>query len=129
MQFFGNISDAGGIHELVAHQLTAQIHNALDEMQQTRQLAAWVEAGPLAERLASQLSITMFEWARQQLTDDGLLGAMLYGTSVTMLGLARGKAAAELEALVREHQVTAAMQLPGSHAAAVVESGTEAAAE
>jgi AcrR family transcriptional regulator len=129
MGFFGNISDAGGIHELVAHQLTAQLHNALDEMQQTRQLAAWVEAGPLAERLASQLSITMFEWARQQLTDAGLLGAMLYGTSVTLLGLARGKAATKLEALVREHQVNAAMRVPGSHAASVADSGSEAAAE
>jgi AcrR family transcriptional regulator len=129
MGFFGNISDAGGIHELVAHQLTAQLRNSLDEMQQTRQLAAWVEAGPLAERLASQLSITMFEWARQQLTDDGLLGAMLYGTSVTLLGLARGKAAAELEALVREHQVDAAMRIPGNQTVAVAESGAEAAAE
>ena len=125
MGFFGNISDAGGIHELVARQLTAQLRHALDEMQQTRQLAAWVEPGPLAERLASQLSITMFEWARQQLTDEGLLGAMLYGTSVTLLGLARGKAAVELEALVREHQVDAAMRIPAKHA----ESDAEAAAE
>jgi hypothetical protein len=54
----------------------------------------------------------MFEWARQQLSDDGLLGAMLYGTSVTLLGVARGKAATELEALVREHQVDAAMRIP-----------------
>ena len=129
MGFFGNISDAGGIHELVAHQLTAQLRNSLDKMQQTRQLAAWVEAGPLAERLASQLSITMFEWARQQLTDDGLLGAMLYGTSVTLLGLARGKAATELEALVREHQVDAAMRLPAKNAASAVEIGAEAATD
>jgi hypothetical protein len=71
----------------------------------------------------------MFEWARQLLSDDGLLGAMLYGTSVTLLGLARGKAATELEALVREHQVDAAMRIPGSHAAAVVESASETAAE
>ncbi len=129
MGFFGNISDAGGIHELVAHQLTAQLRNGLDEMQQKRQLAAWVEAGPLAERLASQLSITMFEWARQQLTDEGLLGAMLYGTSVTLLGLARGKAASELEVLVREHQVDAAMRVPGSHEPSVIETGSEVAAE
>jgi len=129
MGFFGNISDAGGIHELVALQLTAQLHNALDEMQQTRQLAAWVETGPLAERLASQLSITMFEWARQQLTDDGLLGAMLYGTSVTLLGLARGKAATELETLVREHQADAAMRIQESRTSSGGASGAEAAAD
>jgi hypothetical protein len=72
----------------------------------------------------------MFEWARHQLTDDGLLGAMLYGTSVTLLGLARGKAATELETLVREHQLDAALRIPGSPEASAVESGgSEAAAE
>jgi hypothetical protein len=33
---------------------------------------------------------------------------MLYGTGVTLLGLARGKAAAEIERLVRAHQRAAA---------------------
>jgi hypothetical protein len=112
MGFFGNISDAGGIHELVALQLTAQLRHALDEMLQARLLADWAETGPLSERLASQLSITLFEWARQQLSDEGLQSAMLYGTSVTLLGLARGEAAAELEALVREHQQAAAAREP-----------------
>ena len=109
MTLLGNISDAGGIHELVANQLTDQLRRALDEMRRARQLAAWTETEPLAERLASQLSITMFEWARQQLTDEGLLPGMLYGTSVTLLGVARGKAAAKLEELVRDNQREAAM--------------------
>jgi len=128
MGSFGNISDAGGIHELVAQQLTAQLGMALDEMQGSRQLVAWAETGPLAERLASQLSITMFEWAREQLSDDGLLSAMLYGSSVTLLGLARGEAAAELEGLVREHQVAAAARL-GDGAGAPPEEAAEVAAE
>jgi len=129
MGFFGNISDAGGIHELVAHQLTAQLRSSLDEMQRTRQLVGWAETEPLAERLASQLSITMFEWARQQLTDDGLLGAMLYGTALTLLGLARGKAATELEALVREHQEDAGMRPPGASEPPAADSESEVAPE
>jgi AcrR family transcriptional regulator len=108
MGFFGNVSDAGGIHEFVSNQLTKALVGALEQMQRKRQLAAWVDPRPLGERLASQLSITTFEWARNQLNDEALLGAMLYGTGVTLLGVARGKAAADLERLVRKHQRNAA---------------------
>jgi len=104
MSFFGNVSDAGGIHEFVASQLTNELVGALEQMQRKRQLAAWADPRALGERLASQISITTFEWARSQLSDEGLLGAMLYGTGVILLGLARGKARTELERLVREHQ-------------------------
>jgi AcrR family transcriptional regulator len=113
MGFFGNVSDAGGIHEFVANQLTTQLQEGLDQMKAKRQLAAWADSGALAERLASQLSITMFEWARHQLSDAGLLSAMLYGTSVTLLGLSRGKAAQELEEIVRDNQGDASGRGPG----------------
>ena len=77
-------------------------------MQKKRQLAS---GGPirahLGERLAGQMSITTFAWARHQLSDEELRGAILYGTAVTLLGLARGQAAKILETLVREHQQTA----------------------
>jgi AcrR family transcriptional regulator len=108
MSFFGNVSDAGGIHEFVASQLTNALVASLEQMKRKRQLAAWVDPRALGERLASQLSITTFEWARDQLSDGALLDAMLYGTGVTLLGVARGKAAGELEQLVREHQSGAA---------------------
>ena len=104
MGFFGNVSDAGGLHEFVARQLTNEVVAALEQMQKKRQLAAWADPRALGERLASQISITTFEWARSQLSDEGLRGAMLYGTAVILLGLARGKARSELEGLVREHQ-------------------------
>jgi len=80
----------------------------LEQMKRKRQLAAWVDPRALGERLASQLSITTFEWARDQLSDGALLNAMLYGTGVTLLGVARGKAAGDLEQLVRENQSGAA---------------------
>jgi AcrR family transcriptional regulator len=108
MGFFGNVSDAGGIHEFVASQLTNELAGALEQMQRKRQLAAWAHPHALGERLASQISITTFEWARSQLSDEGLRAALLYGTGVTLLGLARGKASAEIERLVRKHQRAAA---------------------
>jgi AcrR family transcriptional regulator len=108
MAFFGSVSDAGGLHEIATRRLTDELVGALEQMQQKRQLASWADPRALGARLASQLSITTFEWARDQLSDEGLRGAMLYGAGVTLLGLARGKAATELERLAREHQAAAA---------------------
>jgi AcrR family transcriptional regulator len=107
MSFFGSVSDAGGLHEIAATRLTSEIEVALEQMKRKRQLAAWAEPRALAARLASLLSITTFEWARNRLTDEELRGAMLYGTGVVLLGVARGKAAAQLEELVRRNQSAA----------------------
>lgn len=113
MGFFGNVSDAGGIHEFVARQLTHELVAALDEMKGKRQLAAWADTQALGGRLASQISITIFEWARNQLSDAGVLGAIRYGTCVTLLGVARGKAASQLERIVRDNQTDAAGGVAG----------------
>jgi AcrR family transcriptional regulator len=107
MGFFGGPSDTRGLHEFVAGGLTNELVGALEQMQSKRQLAAWVDPRALGERLASHFIITTFEWARQQLSDQGLRGALLYGSGAMLLGLARGKATAELERLLRKHQSAA----------------------
>ncbi len=104
VDFIGDTTETGGLVSVVVDQLAAQLNAALEQMQKKRQLASWALPGPLGERIAGQMSMTTFAWARHQLTDEQLRGAMLYGTSVTLLGLARGQAAKILEALVREHQ-------------------------
>jgi AcrR family transcriptional regulator len=105
VNFMGDASETtGGLNALVLGRLAAELIGALQEMREARQLAAWVEPRPLAERLAGQISITTFAWALHQVSDEGLRGTMLYGVAVTLLGLARGQAAKELEALAREHQ-------------------------
>ena len=104
MSFFGGPSDKRGLHEFISDELSKELIGALEQMQAKRQLATWADPRALGERIASQLVITTFEWARQQLSDQGLRGAMLYGISTMLLGLARGKATAELERLVRKHQ-------------------------
>lgn len=108
MSFFGNVSDAGGLHEIATSRLTNELIGALQQMQSHRQLVAWADPRALGTRLASLLSITTFEWARNQITDKELHGAMLYAAGIVLLGLARGKAAGELERLVRENQAAAA---------------------
>ncbi len=107
VDFMGNGSEPGALVGLVVGQLANEITSALEQMQKKRQLAAWTDLRPLGERLAGQMSMTTFAWARHQLPDEGLRAAMLYGTSVTLLGLARGQAAKILEALVKEHQASA----------------------
>lgn len=105
MSFMGDASEkTGGLNDLVAGRLAGELTGALEEMQEKRQLAAWADPRPLAERLAGQISITTYAWALHQVSDEGLRGTMLYGTAVTLLGLARGLAAKDLEALVRKHQ-------------------------
>ena len=105
ISLIGDASEnTGGLTELVTGQLSNELIGALGEMQAEHQLAEWADPLPLAERLAGQISITTFAWALHQISDEGLRAAMLYGTALTLLGLARGQAAKDLEALVREHQ-------------------------
>jgi AcrR family transcriptional regulator len=114
MGFIGSASDTGGINDLVAGQLSNEMIGALEQMQSKRQLATWADPRPLAACLANQISITTFEWARQQLSDEALEGAMLYAAAVTLLGAARGKAAGELEDLVRRYQSAASETMANS---------------
>ncbi len=114
MSFFGSVSDAGGLHEIAADRLTAELRIGLEQMQQQQQLAAWVDPGALAARLASLLSIITFEWARCRISDANLRGAMLYGIGAMLLGLARGTAAPKLERIVREHQAAASEVRPSN---------------
>jgi AcrR family transcriptional regulator len=107
MGFFGGPGASAGLLELVERELTNQLVEALEQMQRQRQLAAWVDPQALSERLTGQLTIVTFEWSQRYLSDGGLRGAMLYGTGALLLGLARGKAAGQIERLVRKHQSAA----------------------
>ncbi|MBW2315953.1 MAG: TetR/AcrR family transcriptional regulator [Deltaproteobacteria bacterium] len=113
MSFFGGASDRGNLHDFVSNALSSELIAALEEMQEKRQLLAWADPRALGERLASQLTITTFEWSYDRLSDEGFLDAMLYGTGVMLLGFARGKAAVEVERLVSKHQ-SAAVARPSS---------------
>ena len=107
MGFFGGPGASAGLLELVERELTSQLVEALEQMQRQRQLVAWADPQALSERVRGQLTIVTFEWSQHYLSDAGLRGAMLYGTGTLLLGLARGKAAGEIERLVRKHQSAA----------------------
>jgi len=83
MDFIGTATETSGLNDFVMVRLGTELTAALEQMQKKRQLAAWAETRPLGERLAGQMSMTIFAWARHRLSDEELHGAMLYGTSVT----------------------------------------------
>ena len=113
MTFSLGTTDSSPVLEFVARELAHEFVLALEQMQVRRQLVAWVDLEVLAERLASLLLMITFEWGNRHLSDEALESTMLFGAASMLLGFGRGKAAAELEAVVREHQVTAV--IPRDH--------------
>jgi len=112
MGFFVVAADSTLLRTFVARELTQQLVKALDQMRQKRQLVGWVDTWVLGERIATQMLMTSLEWANHHLTDDSVGSAMIFGTCALLLGFTRGKAAAELEALIQAEQANAAAMRP-----------------
>jgi AcrR family transcriptional regulator len=107
MAFFGGTPESSQLREFVASELTRELVIALEQMQAKKQLVAWVDVVALGERLATLMIMTSFEWAAHHLSDSALNSAMLFGAASMIHGFARGKAASEVEQIVRDHQGSA----------------------
>jgi AcrR family transcriptional regulator len=121
MGFFVVAADSTPLRSFVARELTQQLVEALEQMQHKRQLVGWVEPWVLGESIANQMLMTSLEWANHHLTDDSVGSAMIFGTCALLLGFTRGKAAAELEALIRAEQANAAAMRPSMEGEPVAE--------
>lgn len=108
LSFLGGPADVRALHDFVARELNQAVLQSLETMQRRKQLAEWVDIRVAAERITAQMAIATFEWASGHLSDEGLPASMLYSIGVMLLGLARGKTAQTLEALVRANQTAAA---------------------
>jgi AcrR family transcriptional regulator len=107
MMFFFGSSESSLVREFVARELTKELVDGMQQMQSKRQLVGWVEVEALGERMATLMSMTAFEWATGHLSDEVLEASMQFGAAAMLLGFARGKAAVELEEIVRAHQACA----------------------
>jgi AcrR family transcriptional regulator len=107
MTFFGGTQESTKLREFVARELTNELVVALEQMQAKKQLVAWVDPVALGERLATLMIMTSFEWAAHHLSDRSLNSAMLFGAAAVIHGFARGKAAGEVEQIVRDQQANA----------------------
>jgi len=101
--------DSGGLQDFASGKLIDVLVEALEQMQRKRQLASWADVRVVGERLAGQLTITTVDWAHHRISDQALPSALLYSTGLILLGLARGKAATEVEGMVRKHQAASAI--------------------
>jgi AcrR family transcriptional regulator len=113
MTFSLGTADSSPVLEFVSRELSQEFALALEQMQGSRQLVAWVSPEALADRMASLVLMVTFEWGTRLLTDEALEAAMLFGSAALLLGFARGKAEGALEAAIREHQAAAA--IPPGH--------------
>lgn len=108
--FFAATMAGHGLPESLARLLADEIEAALVEMRSARQLADWVDISVLAEQISGICVMAAVEWAMGFRDADGLLSVMVFGTSMLVLGAARGKAKEALMARITEVQ-------PGAKAA------------
>ena len=107
LSVFVESGQTSGVSELIASGLTDGIEDALREMRQKRQLAQWVDERALAEQIAGHVILCAIQWQANYLSDKALPAAMVYGTAVTLLGVARGVSAKMLEERARKVQKNA----------------------
>ncbi|MCE7885761.1 MAG: TetR/AcrR family transcriptional regulator [Actinobacteria bacterium ATB1] len=106
--FAGTMALAGrGLPESLALLLADEIESALLEMRSARQLADWIDTRVLAEQIAGVCVMAAVEWAMGFHEGDGLTSAMIFGTSMLVLGVARGRAKEGLMERVRAVQADA----------------------
>ena len=91
----------------VAGTIADEIESALLEMRSARQLADWIDTRVLAEQIAGVCVMAAVEWAMGFPEGDGLTSAMIFGTSMLVLGVARGRAKEGLMERVRAVQADA----------------------
>ncbi len=75
-------------------------------------LLAWVDPVVVARRMFAHYIHAMIEWAQGDLDADGFRAATLYGMSLMLLGLARGRAVDELTRRARGLQAAAGETRP-----------------
>ncbi|MCG8587793.1 MAG: TetR/AcrR family transcriptional regulator [Proteobacteria bacterium] len=99
--------DHTGLRESLAEELTAGLAAALAEMQARRQLAEWIDAREVAERVVSHAVSCFLAWASGAHDPERLRATIMRGSALILLGLARGRARTALETTLRDDRWTA----------------------
>jgi len=82
----------------------AMMARLLAEGQQAGEVARWADPAIVARRMFAHYLQTMIEWAKGDLDGEDFRVATLFGMSLMLLGIVRGRAARDLERRVRELQ-------------------------
>jgi hypothetical protein len=82
----------------------AMMARLLAEGQQAGEVARWADPVVVARRMFAHYLHTMIEWAKGDLDGEEFRVGALFGMSLMLLGVARGRAVRELERRVRALQ-------------------------
>ncbi|MGH0028874.1 MAG: TetR/AcrR family transcriptional regulator [Myxococcota bacterium] len=109
----------------IASELAAELERGLEEMRSRRQLADWVSARVLADRITASCIAASMMWLVGEFDAEKTRAAMLHATSTMVLGCARGAARRPLEAAARDAQ--AVLETTGRRVATAAANATDTA--
>jgi len=91
----------------VERALATEIRTAIARLDESGELAGWVDRRLLAERLHAQLDMTSIEWARGALSAVSFRAAARFGAATAMLGVTVGASRDAFERAARDSQADA----------------------
>jgi AcrR family transcriptional regulator len=96
--------EARPIRKSLAERNIALMARVVASGQARGEIVDWVDPVALSATLYSQYTSATIDWANRKLDDDALQATTSYGHALILLGVARGRAVAKLEALARMNQ-------------------------
>jgi len=96
--------DTRPMRQEIAERYVEMMAGVLRDAQSSGELVAWVEPVTLSRRMFAHYLHTMIEWAQGELDAGEFRAATLLGMALMLLGVARGRAARQLERRAQELQ-------------------------
>ena len=96
--------EARPIRQSLEDRSIALMAHVITSGQARGEIVDWVDPVALSTTLYSQYISATIDWANRELDDDVLQATTSYGHALILLGVARGRAVAKLEALARTNQ-------------------------
>ena len=100
--------DTAPVRRGIAERYVEMMAGILRDAQAAGELAAWADPVTVSRRMFSHYLHAVIEWAQGELDDQQFEAATSLGAALMLLGLARGRAARELERRAQEWQPKAA---------------------
>jgi AcrR family transcriptional regulator len=104
VQLFLVADETGPVRRENEARYVAMMARLLAEGQQAGEVARWADPVVVARRMFAHYLHTMIEWAKGDLDGEEFRVGALFGMSLMLLGVARGRAVRELERRVRALQ-------------------------
>lgn len=104
--------DTAPLRKAIAQRYVEMMAGVLRDAQATGDLVAWADPVTVSRRMFSHFTHAMIEWTQGELDDDEFRAATQLGIALMLLGLARGRAARDLEKRAQDLQPKAGTRGP-----------------